>query len=441
MHGKLAVIPFGYPFYPGEIVEKQIQQSKALLRNLSPLFLDTVYSRDEAKKTVRSLREKNPDLVVAMLVSWIEAPHLVDSLKEYFGKPLLLWSHTTFQSDGKKKTLGAFVAAGVIKQTLEDFDVPFQFIYGKPGDKRVLLEVESYYHAAVAFNKLKNARIGLIGYPALGMYTGTLDHITLRKLFGPEIVHLDQYQLIKRAEKIEEGETASINEMIKSTVKLGENVRSEDIVLSSKLYRALQAIVEENELDAVTVKCQYEMSQMYNYTPCVALSLLGNELPASCEGDLLTILSELILHYLTYGIVTYVDIHEVLEDRVLVACCGFSPFSLSDKKDCVICRWGWEAFSGVLNASPLSRGKVTMARLSRDRGGFKLHAAKGNSVEKSEWVEVGCPQFPGTDIVLDGNPGEFAKALVSNHYALVYADVTKELEHLCCMLNVRYIYT
>ena len=109
--------------------------------------------------------------------------NLQNFLNEYFGNPLVLWSHTTIQLEGKKQTVGAFVAAGVLKQTLDDFDVPFEFIYGKPDDENVFNQIQTFYRVSRAINKLKKARIGLIGYPALGMYTGTLDHITMRKKF------------------------------------------------------------------------------------------------------------------------------------------------------------------------------------------------------------------------------------------------------------------
>lgn len=441
MSGKLVVIPFSYPFYPKEIIENQINESKKLLSSLSPIFLDTVFDRGDIDKVADSLRLEKPDLVVALLVSWIEAPNLIDTLREYFGKPLVLWSHTTIQLAGRKQTVGAFVAAGVIKQTLEDFDVPFTFVYGKPSDKGVLSEIKKVYCVSKTVNKLKDARIGLIGYPALGMYTGTLDHITVKKEFGPEIIHLDQYQLIHKVESLGEEEIARVNEDIKRNISFGEGVEEKDITLSSKLYFVLKSLIRENGLDAVTVKCQYEMSQIFKYTPCVALSLLGNELPASCEGDLLTILTELILHYLADDIVTYGDIHEVLEDKLLFGACGFAPFSMSNKKDCIICKWGWEAFGGVLNSSSLRRGKLTLARLSRDKEGFKMHVACGSAVGRSEWNEVDCPPYPGTDIALEGDTKRFAMELVSNHYAMVYADVKEELELFCKLLDIRYIFT
>ncbi len=95
----------------------------------------------------------------------------------------------------------------------------------------------------------------------------------------------------------------------------------------------------------------------------------------------------------------------------------------------------------MLNASPLRKGRVTLARVSRDKGGFKLHVAVGESIGKSEWSKVGCPPFPGTDIVMDGNTKDFAKQLISNHYALVYGDVTTKLENFYNLLKIRYIFT
>jgi len=442
MKGKIVVVPFSYPFYPKEVIENQIEKSKILLHNVSPVFLETVFGPDDIEKTRDSLRSENPALVVALIVSWVEAPNLIDALREYFGRPLILWSHTTFQLEGRKQTVGAFVAAGVIKQTLEDFNVPFEFLYGHPEDSRISDKIRMFNSVAATIGRLKDTRIGLVGYPALGMYTGTVDHITLKKIFGPEIVHLDQYQIINKVNSMSDEDVEQELNDLNNKVHVAEGVKESALVESAKMYRALKSLVEENNLDAVTVKCQYELSQIYKFTPCVALSLAGDHIPASCEGDLLTMLSQVVLSYLTGSVVTYGDIHEVLEDRILVGACGFSPFSMSDEKECMVSEWGWEAFSGVLNSSPLKKApKVTLARFSRDGQGFKLHTAVGESVGRSEWNEVGCPPYPGTDIVLDGDPESFAREIVSNHYALVFGDVSRELELLCSWLHIRYIRT
>ncbi|MBE3130193.1 MAG: hypothetical protein IMZ54_05685 [Acidobacteria bacterium] len=437
--GKLLVLPFSYPYYPREIVDAQVHEAARLLGELEPVLVETVFSRADARRARERLRIENPDLVVAVMVSWIEAPNVFDALRDHLGKPLLVWSHTTIELDGRKQTLGALVAAGVVKQSLADFGAPFEFVIGRPDDGAVRERVEAMLRVAAALNRLRDSRLGLIGYPALGMYTATLDHITARKVFGPEIVHIDQYQVVHRMERIPKEALDGAVENLKAIARIGEEISAADLELSSRMFLALKGIVQENELDAVTVKCQYELSQIFGFTPCVPLSLLGETMPVSCEGDLLTTLTEMLLFLLSGERVSYADIHEILEDRILVGACGFSPFSLSEKEARCISTWGWEAFSGLLNSSSLREGRVTIARISRDGSGFKVHVASGKSVGRSDWNEVGCPRYPGTDIVLDGSTEAFGRELVSNHYALVFADVVKDVELSAKWLGIRFI--
>jgi len=439
--GKIAVIPFCWQFYPRDIVEEQIDKSKKLLIDFAPVFIDTVTGYDDIERAAHSLRVADADLVIAMVVTWIEVPDLIDTLKHYFGNPLILWGHTSFEMNGHKHTMGGFVGSCVAKQSLDDLNVPFEFIYGKPTDQGILQKIRLMYRVARTITKLKRTRMGLIGYPALGMYTGTLDHLTAKKVFGPEIVHLDQYQIIDKLETHKRSDIDTCIESLKNSNRFESGITDDDIELSSKMYCALKSLVKEKRLDAVTVKCQYELSQIYKYTPCVALSILGDEIPTGCEGDLQTLLTQVILHYLTNEVVTYVDIHEVMEDRILVGACGFSPFSLSEQKDRYISKWGWDAYSGLFNSSEIKKGRFTLARISRDGSGFKMHLSTGESVGRSEWNEVGCPVYPGTDFVLDGNPEAFAREIVSNHYAMAQGDMREELRLLCRWLGLRYIET
>ncbi len=84
-------------------------------------------------------------------------------------------------------------------------------------------------HVAFTIKRLKKTRIGLIAYTALGMYTGTLDHITLEKVFCPKLVQLDQFLLINEIEKIKNDEISDLNEFVTESAKLIENVSGFEI--------------------------------------------------------------------------------------------------------------------------------------------------------------------------------------------------------------------
>ncbi len=219
---------------------------------------------------------------------------------------------------------------------------------------------------------------------------------------------------------------------------IGEEVKDSDIATVMKIYLALKRLVAENKLDALTVKCQYELSREYGVDPCISLSMLSDEMPCSCEGDIPLILSQLILHYLSDGRVTsYGDVHDVLDNGIILAACGFAPLSLADGKPKVSRHTA--LYEGLLNMSPYKEGKVTLVRIASDKDGYKMHIATGKASAPPPFHEKGCPSYAGMKIALDGDVDAFIQNLFSQHYAIVYGDVKKEAEELCKVRGIRKV--
>ena len=51
-------------------------------------------------------------------------------------------------------------------------------------------EIKQFSKAAYTVSVLSKARVGMLGYAAMGMYTGTFDHIDVRKKIEVEVKHL-----------------------------------------------------------------------------------------------------------------------------------------------------------------------------------------------------------------------------------------------------------
>ncbi len=438
---KSILVPFGYPDYPQDVVERFISESEEMLKGLDIDLKTTraVIRLEDVPSVVKEIRESEFDLIIALLVSWVEAPNVVATLRDFFTRPILLWSHTTYMEDGVRITLGPMPAAGVLRETFEEMGVNFKFVYGMPDSKGVREEISSYAKVARALRSLQRSRVGLFGYFSMGMYTGAFDHTKVRGTLGPEIVHLDQYLIVKRAESVKEGEVRELVERAKAEWELDDVVKEGDITLVMKLYLALKSLVDENKLDALTVKCQYELSREYGVAPCIPLSLLGDEMPCSCEGDIPLILSQLILHYLTGGGVTsYGDVHDILDDNgIILAACGFAPLSLAQGRPKISRHTA--LYEGLLNMSPYREGEVTLARLASDKEGYKMHIATGFASAPPPFHEIGCPPYAGMKVVLDGDAHDFIGNLFSQHYAVVYGDVRRELEELCDLLSIRKV--
>ena len=352
---------------------------------------------------------------------------------------MLLWSHVPFPDAGQMTSLGAFVGAGVVRETLEEMDVKFKFIYGMPDDPAIRAAIAAYARVAYTRRKLGEARIGLFGYTAMGMYTGTFDHVSLRRQLGPEVHQLDQYVLIKRMEAIPALETQPVVDRLRRQFRLQPEISEEELQKAARMTLALDALGQEYHFDAINVKCHYELSEDYGFTACVPLSLLSEKYTCSCEGDIMASVSQLMLHLLTGEQTVYGDIHQVLpaSGRLTFACCGFNAIGMCDPANCQICRWASD-FEGILNSSPYPPGRrVTLARLAGKGDRYKMHVTAGRTAVSEPWGEVNCPPLPGTDVALDDDVNWFAQNIASNHYAMVFGDVKDQLLDLCDLLDIR----
>ena len=185
------------------------------------------------------------------------------------------------------------------------------------------------------------------------------------------------------------------------------------------------------------MKCQYELSRVLGLAPCVPLSLLGDEIVTSCEGDLLLVVSQLILHYLTGEPTSYGDLHHVQGNHILWGACGFAPLSYA--AGIPIINKHTALYEGLLNSSPYRTGPVTLARLAARGAGFKMHVAAGEAVPPPSFREVGCPPYPLTEVALEGDVGRFMQNLGSQHYAIAYGEVVEELVELCDLLGIEAV--
>lgn len=73
-----------------------------------------------------------------------------------------------------------------------------------------------------------------------------------------------------------------------------EDRTQEDIVDAVKLYNVIKQIIQDNEINSLSIKC-FDIIGTCKTTACLALSLLNdNGLVSGCEGDIPTLWSMII---------------------------------------------------------------------------------------------------------------------------------------------------
>jgi L-fucose isomerase-like protein len=179
-------------------------------------------------------------------------------------------------------------------------------------------------------------------------------------------------------------------------------------------------------------------------TACLPMALLADSgLVASCEGDMMVLVSQALLGLLTGQVAPYGDILDLQGSRMLLSSCGFAPFSLAHEEPpgksagptdtCRVCEFGHPGFDGLICSFTLRRGPVTIARLSEGVGDYRLLYATGTGAE----TELRQGRFPALQIELDGDPRALLDNLASQHFALCYGDQSERLEDWCRIVGVK----
>ena len=437
-HGRAGFLVFGHPDYQNDIGRRMAERGVQALRSRGneitfsgKTILDPVSSRGSAV----DLLGADLDCIILFMGTWVEPPVITSFLKEVPHLPVLIWGFPMFPNEsGKLDSTGSFVTWAAIQGPLKRTGTRCRYILGAVDDPVTLASIDSFINVARAGKALRRTRLGLVGYAALGMYSGTVDHLLLSHQVGPEVVQIDGSKLIGLAERFPEAECAKVMESFRARAPIDQGVSKGHLVKAARIYLAARALVAEYALDAINVKCQYELSQDYGCIACVPLSLLAEEeTVCACEGDVLITVTMTMLHHLTRQVITYGDVLDAKGQNMYLSSCGFAPFSLAhDPSETRIRDIGHKGFNGPLTSLTLKRGRLTYARLNEGTGSYQLTMGTGTG----EQTELRQGRFPALNIRIDGSMDRFLSAFQSQHYAICYGDRTEELSRLCELLGI-----
>ena len=152
-----------------------------------------------------------------------------------------------------------------------------------------------------AFKEISDTKIGLIGDASPWLIASDVDKYSLTSRLGVKFVNISISTLEEKFLNIDtyNGKySLSSNESIKliedySKVIAGGRTK-EDVIEAVKMYNAIKQIVQDNELNALSIKC-FDIIGTCNTTACLALSILNDKgLVSGCEGDIPTLWSMII---------------------------------------------------------------------------------------------------------------------------------------------------
>ena len=414
-------------------------------------------SREEINNQVDLLKAEGIDVFIAHTPCWT-SPNLVVHGVQRMEMFTIMLGNRDMSTHG---CVGLFGASGALSQIGQSHK-RIRVDYTEAMYREKLLPI---LRASAVKNRLKGSVMGHFGGRSIGIDTATFDPMGWRKQFGVDVEHIDQVEILRRAELVSQERIDRMRVWIEKNAK--EVLYNDDKFTKEKFdfqlacYIGTKDICKDLGLDFTAIKCMPELSNSY-VPQCMTATFLpdnydGEEgekegIVMACEADGDGALTQQILKIVSGGLPTlFADVSHIDDSEKIIYCvnCGAlcawyagrnenpdKNLNLITIKQSI--RPGGAAISGFF-ASP---GPIQLARLYRVDGKYRMAIIPAEAVTPSEdtvekFVEGRGPhQLPTLFAKVNFSVEDFVDEYGSNHISGVAGNYTKELIEVCKMLDI-----
>ncbi|MGE5551960.1 MAG: L-fucose/L-arabinose isomerase family protein [Bacteroidota bacterium] len=414
---------------------------------------ELVRSGETARAAGYRARNAGADILLLHTPIWAP-PNLGLIAARIAGLPVALLANTALATSGLPGLLSCAA-------TLDQAGIAHRRFFGDvaaPAFRNALL---SFFKAGAVRRALVGSRMCLLGGFGVGLYSASLDPAQWQKLFGIEISHVDQLEIVRRAEALTPAEVephvrwllghigrAELDAPSLSPAHLERQIRS---------YLATRALLQEGGYDFAALKCQPELSNGYALQ-CLNVALLNDPYdadgakrpcPCSCEADADGALTMKILSLLSAKPAALLDVRGFLpeEGLLVLANCGGMPTYFAGRSErpevnlaeVHILPHVFGRAGGGTTQFVAAPGSLTLARLCRRDGKYWLAVVHGEAVAKPrEFLRQSTYPWPHAFLRGGVSPDGFVEGFGSNHLHAAAGDWRRELKDLCGLYEIEY---
>lgn len=421
--------------------------------NLSVITTDEIVrSKARALQCTTDLLSKGVECLLIQIPIWtkpIFAVHIAKKIQRA-GVPCIIF--------------GDYILSGIeaAHGSLEQLGVYHAFVWGKLTNESTKKEIVSFAKAASVVARLRDTTHGIFGGRPWGMYTTTADVAQWQNLFGVDIEHVDQIEIVREAEKVPIDRVKRHITWLKDHCGLieidGKVLTHEKLERQVRSYLATKEISIQEQFDFIGLKCEPELCDKY-VTQCFTPTFMNDPYDAegpkepivcACEVDLDGALTMQILKLLTNEPVIFVDLIYLDEDGVF-ACtnCGGLPTwyakrssdpSINLREVHLLPQAEGQAGGASTQFVCAPAETATLARLCRKAGKYRMFIIHGKFVEmpREKLRETIWP-WPHLYFKIDTDPLQFLKKYGANHIHAVVGNYTSELVEICKMVDIESI--
>ncbi len=442
---KAGYVSFGTMFYEPANLKKISGRGEKQLEDagIELVKTDPVYGEDkEPERAVAELKREDWDFLIANIINWVDIRGVIRVLREFKEKPMVLYSFGGFSEGDTLISPAAGAGSTAVRYPMEQWGFRFKYLFNAPDTPMDTDGIVKFGRACQVERKLKYARAGMIGFNDMGLYTTGFNVTQLRNQIGPEVESIDMLQLDRKMENLD-------GDAVRKEVKrvtadweypLGKP-KDEVIERAIRMYMATVEICKEKKFDGFSYKCVDGVDLEMKVVHAVPSSLVASAgYPYVDENDVGNLIAELMLKWLSGKQVMFVEHYEHYPEWILLGEDGYIPNDFIEGKP-QIKDVSTVLLGGIAHCSNMKKGRMTLACLSEDGAGYRMHIVTGEGRERPRWVEMGVPlpPWPSVKFYPDAPVRSILDHVQSQHFAAVYGDYVGELKDLCYLLGIKAV--
>ena len=377
---------------------------------------------EDAQKASEQLLSENIDGVV-IISGTFHLGHLALIINKTVQKPILLWGLPELPYNGGKIRLNSVCGVNLNASNLY-----------KGGNDAFYVSVsqdidEDWINAIKIKTALSSYHIGILGYRARGFFNVGVDELGAYAETGMLLDHYELQEVINANTSKEEIEI--IEEELKTIFDV-HAITSEQLKKVAELSAKFKYFMQENQVDALAIRCWPEFAAEFGIAPCASMSYLQSKgFLLGCEGDVEGLMSMIAHEAIGAQTPFMADFSQVNleEDFALLWHCGVAPCNLTNG----VCNCSLDSYhaggKGVTADFVMKSGEISFCRIDTARGKTRLLLGKGEAYPMEKELR-GTYMKTRFNIPLK----ELLEKVVYNgfahHISVVYGDYTKPFEIL-----------
>ena len=384
---KAGYVSFGTSFYvPEKLKEISLKAEKQLTdAGIELICTDPVYGEGkEVERAINELKAGEWDFLIANIINWIDYRGVIRVLREFKHQPLVLYSFGGSTDGDTLISPAAGAGSTSFRYPLERWGFKFRYLFNGPDMPMDVESIVKFGCAAQVMKKLRYARIGMVGFNDMGLYSTGYNVTMLRDKIGVELESIDMLQLQKKMDSLDK---KAVKEEVAEVTENWEyplgKPKDEVIERAVRMYMATVEICKEKNFSAFSYKCVEGISLEMNAVHSVPSSLVASAgYPYIDENDIGNLIAELMLKWISGKTVTFLEHYEHHPEWILLGVDGMIPDQMIDGKP-QIKDISTVLLNGIAHCSQMKTGPMTLACLSEDDNGYRMHVVTGEGKKPS----------------------------------------------------------